>query len=83
SNVHPESTLISPVVGFNFDSGPVRVEYSNTVSEYTISILPIKTGVIPYAGNFEAARARMKAAGCDKVIAEYRKQLAEYIARKK
>jgi putative aldouronate transport system substrate-binding protein len=83
SNIYPEFTLISPVLGFNFDSSPVRVEYANTISEYTISILPIKTGVIPYAGNFEAARARMKAAGCDKVIAEYRRQLTEYIAQKK
>jgi len=81
-NIYPNNTLISPVVGFNFDSEPVRVEYANVMAEYTASILPIKVGVLPYAGNFQAADARMKAAGSDAVIAEYRKQLADYLKSK-
>jgi putative aldouronate transport system substrate-binding protein len=71
------------MVGFNFDSTPVRVEYANMMAEYTSSILPIKVGVLPYEKNFQAALAKMKAAGSDVVIAEYRKQLAEYIANRK
>jgi putative aldouronate transport system substrate-binding protein len=59
------------------------VEYANILAEYTASILPIKVGVIPYAANFPAALTKMKAAGSDKVIAEYRRQLAEYTASKK
>lgn len=82
SNINPDNTEISPKVGFNFNSEPVRVEYANMMAEYTASILPIKVGVIPYAGNFEAAMVKMRAAGCDKVIAEYRKQLAAYISNK-
>jgi putative aldouronate transport system substrate-binding protein len=82
-NIYPDRTVVSPMVGFNFDSTPVRVEYANVLSEYTASILPIKVGVLPYAANFTAALARMKSAGSDKVIAEYRKQLAEYIANRK
>jgi putative aldouronate transport system substrate-binding protein len=82
-NIYPDRTVVSPVVGFNFDSTPVRVEYANVTAEYTASILPIKVGVIPYGANFPAALAKMKAAGSDRVIAEYRRQLAEYTAGKK
>jgi putative aldouronate transport system substrate-binding protein len=82
-NIYPDRTAISPVVGFNFNSQPVRVEYANVMAEYTASILPIKLGVIPYAANFPAALAKMKSAGSDAVIAEYRRQLAEYIASKR
>jgi hypothetical protein len=67
------------VVGFSFDSQPVRVEYANVVAEYTASILPIKVGVLPYAANFQTAMTRMRAAGSDAVIAEYRRQLAEFL----
>jgi putative aldouronate transport system substrate-binding protein len=82
-NIYPDRTVISPVVGFNFDSTPVRVEYANVMAEYTASILPIKAGVLPYGPNFQAALARMKAAGSDTVIAEYRRQLAAHIAAKR
>ncbi|MDR1901729.1 MAG: extracellular solute-binding protein [Treponema sp.] len=82
-NIYPDRTVISPVVGFNFDSTPVRVEYANVTAEYTASILPIKVGVIPYTGNLPAAQAKMKAAGSDVVIAEYRRQLTEHITAKK
>jgi putative aldouronate transport system substrate-binding protein len=82
-NIYPDRTVISPVVGFNFDSAPVRIEYANVLAEYTASILPIKTGVLPYGPNFQAALTRMKAAGSDAVIAEYRRQLTEHIANKK
>jgi putative aldouronate transport system substrate-binding protein len=83
SNIHPDLTLVSPVVGFAFNSEPVRVQYANVFAEYTASIVPIRAGVIPYAGNFAAAQAKMKAAGSEAVIAEYRKQLAAYLASKK
>jgi len=82
-NIRADNTVVSPVVGFNFDSQPVRVEYANVIAEYTASILPIKVGVLPYAANFQAALARMKAAGSDRVIAEYRSQLAAYIRSKR
>ncbi len=83
SNVFEDRTVYSPVVGFNFNSEPVAVEFANMMAEYTTSMLPIKVGVVPYEGNFDAALAKMKAAGSDAVIAEYQKQLAAYIAAKK
>lgn len=76
----PDTVVISPVVGFNFDSRPVRVELANVLAEYAASIIPIKTGVIPFAENFPAAQTRMRAAGSDVLIAEYRRQLAEFLA---
>jgi putative aldouronate transport system substrate-binding protein len=79
-NIYPDRTAVSPMVGFNFNSQPVRVEFANVMAEYTASILPIKTGVLPYLGNFDAALSKMKAAGSDAVIAEYRGQLAAYLA---
>ncbi|MDW7658719.1 MAG: ABC transporter substrate-binding protein, partial [Bacillota bacterium] len=79
-NTREAQTVLSPVIGFNFNSEPVSVEFANMMAEYTTSILPIKLGVIPYEGNFETAYDKMKAAGCEAVIAEYQKQLQAYIA---
>jgi len=81
-NVFPNQTVNSPVIGFNFNSEAVSVEFANMMAEYTTSMLPIKLGVIPYEGNFDDALAKMKSAGCDQVIAEYQKQLTEYNASK-
>ena len=83
SNVFPSQTVYSPVVGFNFDSEKVAVEFANMMAEYTTSMLPIKLGVVPYADNYEAALSKMKAAGSGAVITEYQKQLAAFIATKK
>ncbi len=82
TNVFPNQTVKSPVIGFNFDSESVSVEFANMMAEYTTSMLPIKLGVIPYEGNYEEALAKMKSAGCDTVIAEYQKQLTAYNAAK-
>lgn len=82
SNLYPENTVYSPICGFNFNIESVNVEYANMLAEYTTSILPIKEGVIPYEGNYEAAIEKMKAAGCDAVIEEFQRQLNEYLASK-
>jgi putative aldouronate transport system substrate-binding protein len=82
-NMYPESTVISPKVGFNFNPEPVRVEYANMIAEYTASIIPIKAGVVPYEGSYDAALAKMRAAGSERVIAEYRRQLARHMANVK
>jgi putative aldouronate transport system substrate-binding protein len=83
TNVYPDNTVYSPMVGFNFNSEPVTTEMSNMMAEYTASLLPIKLGLLPYSGNYEKAMDKMRAAGCDKVVAEYQKQLEAYIAAKK
>jgi putative aldouronate transport system substrate-binding protein len=82
TNIYPDNTVYSPMVGFNFNSEPVSMELANMMSEYTASILPIKLGLLSYDGNFESAISKMKAAGCDRVIAEYQQQLNDYLASK-
>jgi len=82
-NVRESQTVRSPVIGFNFDSSTVNVELSNVMAEYTASILPIKLGVVSYEEGFENAMQQMRAAGCDKLLSEYQRQLAEFIASKK
>lgn len=72
--------VASPVLGFNFNSEPVKVEYAQVKAEYEATILPIKLGVVSYEENIEAALSNMKAAGIDAVVAEYQKQLDEYRA---
>ncbi|MCL2058017.1 MAG: extracellular solute-binding protein [Oscillospiraceae bacterium] len=81
-NIHADNMVYSPMVGFNFDSEPVSTEMANLMAEYTASLLPIKLGLLPYEGNFERAMDKMRAAGCDRVIEEYQKQLDAYIASK-
>ena len=82
-NVRADQTVVSVMTGFNFNTEPVAVEYANMVAEYTTSILPIKKGVLPYDDNIDAALAKMEAAGCDAVIAEYQAQLTAYIESQK
>ncbi|NLG23986.1 MAG: ABC transporter substrate-binding protein, partial [Clostridiales bacterium] len=80
-NVRADNTVVSVMTGFNFDTEPVKVEYANMLAEYTTSMLPIKKGVVAYEDGFDAAMEKMKAAGCEAVIAEYQKQLSDFIAQ--
>lgn len=73
---------ISCVAGFMFDTTPVQTEYANVMAEYSSSIVPIKVGVVPYEEGFAPALERMKAAGLDTVVAEYKKQVEEFWASK-
>lgn len=83
TNIRKDQTVNSPMVGFNFNSEPVKVEYANVLANYTSSMLPIKVGVVSYESGYEAALKKMKAAGYEAVIAEYQKQLKAYIESKK
>ena len=68
----------SVALGFIFDSSPVQNEYQQCVAEVTATIWPLKWGFINYDENYDAYRAKMTAAGIDKVIDEYQRQLDEY-----
>ncbi|QGQ95141.1 extracellular solute-binding protein [Paenibacillus psychroresistens] len=74
---------LSTVIGFHLNSEPIAVEYANVLSEIKSKIIPIKMGVQDYDKYFPAALASLKAAGLDKVIAEYDKQFKEFQASKK
>lgn len=73
----------SVVAGFVFNPEPIKTEYANVTAEMTNNIWPIKWGLVDYDKYFPKALEKMKAAGIDKVVAEYDKQLKEWIANKK
>jgi putative aldouronate transport system substrate-binding protein len=68
---------------FFFDSAPVEVEWGNVMTEFAASITPICIGIQPYDTAFSVALRRMKAAGLDKIITEYQRQLSAHLAAKK
>ncbi len=71
--------VVSPIAGFIFDSGPVTAELTNLQTEIIASIYPIKVGMVPYEGNIDDAISKLKSAGLDKYLEEYRRQFKEYL----
>lgn len=74
---------LSPVLGFHLNTEPIAVEYANVLSEIKAKIFPIKMGYQDYDKYFPAALASVKAAGLDKVVAEYQKQFTAWKATQK
>lgn len=72
----------SITIGFNFDPSNVAAEYANTMAEMKTSVEPLRFGVVSYEQAFSGILANMKAAGLDKVVAEYEKQFTEWLASK-
>jgi putative aldouronate transport system substrate-binding protein len=75
--------VISPASDFFFNSSVVEAEWANLRTEFQASIVPIYVGVQDYDQAFPAALRRMKAAGLDRALAEYQKQLTAHIASKR
>lgn len=73
-----DDAVNSVTVGFNFDASEVGAEYANCLAELKASIYPIKLGLVDYDKAFPDALKKMKAAGLDKVVAEYDKQFKEW-----
>jgi putative aldouronate transport system substrate-binding protein len=71
----------SIIINFTFDPTPVATEYMNCEAEVIASIYPMKVGVVPYSRGYSTALAKMKAAGIDRVIAEYQRQVNEYLKK--
>jgi putative aldouronate transport system substrate-binding protein len=67
---------------FLFSSLSVEAEWISVQTELLTSIAPIYLGVQSYDEAFPAALRRMKAAGLDKVIAEYSRQMKAHLASK-
>ncbi|GIN71596.1 ABC transporter substrate-binding protein [Bacillus sp. J14TS2] len=74
-----DNAVNSITLGFNFDATEVGVEYSNCLAELKTSIYPIKLGLVDYEEAFPEALNKMKAAGIDKVVAEYEKQFNDWL----
>jgi putative aldouronate transport system substrate-binding protein len=71
--------VVSPIAGFIFDSTNVQTELTNLQTEIIASIYPIKIGMVSYDDNITDAISKLKAAGLDNYLAEYRTQFAKYL----
>ena len=79
STYKSENYVISPAAGFIFDATNVQSELTNLQTEIIASIYPIKVGMVPYEENIDAAIEKLKAAGLDTYLEEYRTQFAAYL----
>jgi putative aldouronate transport system substrate-binding protein len=75
--------VVSPASDFFFNASAVEAEWANIRTEFQASIVPVYIGVQDYGQSFPAALQRMKAAGLDKALAEYQRQLTAHIGSKK
>lgn len=73
---------LSRTFGFQFDSTPVKAEESKLGSVYDEKVIPLATGYVDFDKYYPQMVEALKAAGIEKYIAEYQKQLDEYIAGK-
>ncbi|MCK4541437.1 MAG: extracellular solute-binding protein [Spirochaetales bacterium] len=78
-----DDAVNSIIIGFVFDPSSVEAEYANCLNELEVSVLPMRMGLVSYEDGYANALAKMKAAGIDKVVAEYRKQFSAWLAGRK
>ena len=74
-----DNYVISPAAGFIFDASPVQSELTNLQTEIIASIYPIKFGMVSYDDGIEDAVSKLKAAGLDAYLEEFRTQFAAYL----
>lgn len=74
-----DNYVVSPIAGFIFDSSNVTTELTNLQTEIIASIYPIKVGMVSYDDNIDAAIEKLKAAGLDAYMEEYRSQFTAYL----
>jgi hypothetical protein len=70
----------SPAADFFFDASPVRAELSSVMTEMAANMVPLYIGVLDWDKNYPPALDKMKKAGLDKVVAEYKRQFAAHRA---
>ncbi len=78
-NFEAENYVVSPIAGFLFDATNVTTELTNLQAEIISSIYPIKIGMVPYEENIGPAIEKLKAAGLDRYLEEYRTQFKAYL----
>ncbi|MEX1029954.1 MAG: extracellular solute-binding protein [Paenibacillaceae bacterium] len=65
---------------FFFDPASVKAEMGNVQAVITSDVTPVYRGVLDYDKYIKSAQDKLKAAGIEKVIAEYQRQLDAYKA---
>jgi len=76
------NALVSPILGFVFDSTPVNVELSNCSNVYKEYEF-INSGKVDLDKTQKEFLSKLKDAGVDKIIAEEQKQINAFLANKK
>jgi putative aldouronate transport system substrate-binding protein len=71
--------VYSPIAGFIFDATDVASELASLQTEIIASFYPIKYGLVDFNTAYPEALRRLKAAGLDRYMAEYRRQFAQYL----
>lgn len=74
--------IISDILGFSFDSTTVSSESSKLVTVKAEKFDPISTGFVAFDNYYEDAVKSLKAAGIEKYVLEYQKQIDDFIASK-
>lgn len=81
TKAYNESAKISPFAGFSAETKPIRTELSQietVASKYAFAYV----GAQNPADYYDTFISEIKAAGSDKVVAEYERQIAEFLANK-
>ncbi len=78
-----DKLVVSPQAGFLFDASNLKAEIPNITAEVIASFYPIKFGLVDYDTAYPEAIKKLKAAGIDKYIAEYQKQLTAHLESRK
>jgi putative aldouronate transport system substrate-binding protein len=68
----------SKLYGFAFDSTPVKVEATRVDSVWAAKVLPMIAGFVPFDGVYDQVVAELRAAGIEKVRAEFQRQLEAF-----
>lgn len=77
-----DETAIDSFAGtFVFDATSVKAELANVRTEISASIVPIANGVLKYDEAMPAALKKLKDAGIDRVVDEYKKQFEAFKAK--
>lgn len=75
-----EGAIKTPLIGFTLDSEPVKSELAKIIAVMTEYKNPIDSGIVDFSSVKEKFLNRLKDAGIDKVLAEYQRQLDQYLA---
>ncbi len=78
--VQDPKAVNNPAADFFFDASNVRAELANVMNELASSMVPVYIGVLDWDSAYSQALGKMKKAGLDKVVAEYKKQLDAFRA---
>ncbi|MBP5306411.1 MAG: extracellular solute-binding protein [Lachnospiraceae bacterium] len=78
-----DNAKVSSAQGFIFNNENVA-EIETAITEVTASdFAPIRSGFVSFDDNYDAAVAKLKAAGIDEYVAEVQRQYDEFLASKK